>query len=120
MEWSFFDAGVIVDVPGDFFLRPDNAGSDERSWKELLRNLQSHRPQRAVDGVVPVIPRTELTGDEALSPALIGQRAEHISETLWQIPTRLGLCFPLCVAVTQAHQIPGFPRLCRQPRTRYR
>ncbi len=56
IKWSFFDAGVILDVPGDFFLRPDKTGADEQSWKELLRNLQSHRPQRAVDGVVLTIP----------------------------------------------------------------
>ncbi len=120
IKWSFFDAGVILDVPGDFFLRPDKTGADEQSWKELLRNLQSHRPQRAVDGVVLTIPCTELTGNEALSPALIGQRADHISDKLWQIQKWLGFSFPVYVVITKCDQISGFTSLARQLPTRYR
>ena len=76
--WRFFDGGVLLDVPGDFFLHSDRPGSDERSWKSLLRNLQRCRPGRPLDGIVLTLPCTELIGEKAMTPAQIGQRAAQI------------------------------------------
>ncbi|HEY6352159.1 MAG TPA: type VI secretion protein IcmF/TssM N-terminal domain-containing protein [Candidatus Angelobacter sp.] len=120
IQWRFFDAGVILDVPGDFFLRADHTASDERNWKSLLRNLVKHRPQRPIDGVVVTIPATELAGDHAVSPAVIGQRASHIFDKLWLIQKWLGLCFPVYVVVTKCDLLPGFKGLASQLPARYR
>jgi type VI secretion system protein ImpL len=120
IKWRFFDAGVILDVPGDFFLGADKTASDEQSWKELLRNLLKHRPQRPIDGVVLTIPCDELTGNAAISPALIGQRAAHIFDKLWQIQKWLGFCFPVYVVVTKCDQIPGFMSLVQQLPAHYK
>lgn len=120
IKWRFFDAGVILDVPGNFFIEADKNASDERSWKELLRNLQRYRPQRAIDGVVLTIPCTELVGDTALSPALIGQRAAHIFDKLWQIQKWLGFCYPVYVIITKCDLLPGFKSLARQLPAHYR
>lgn len=114
VHWRFFDGAVVLDVPGDFFMRVDHTQSDEQNWKALLRNLMMRRPQRAIDGVVLAIPCTELFGDTALAPVVIGQRAAHIFDKLWQIQKWLGLCFPVYVVVTKCDQIPGFKSLARQ------
>lgn len=114
VHWRFFDGAVVLDVPGNFFMRADHTQSDEQNWKALLRNLMMRRPQRAIDGVVLTIPCTELFGDTALAPVMIGQRAAHIFDKLWQIQKWLGLCFPVYVVVTKCDQIPGFMSLARQ------
>lgn len=120
VQWRFFDSGVILDVPGDFFLRADHTGSDESNWKALLRNLVRHRPQRPIDGVVLTIPVTELVGDQAVSPAIITQRASHIFDKLWLIQKWLGLSFPVYVVVTKCDLLPGFKSLARQLPAHYR
>jgi type VI secretion system protein ImpL len=120
IQWRFFDGGVILDVPGNFFLRADHTGSDERNWKALLRNVERNRPQRPIDGVVLTIPCTELFGDTAVSPAVIGQRAAQIFDKLWQIQKWSGLCFPVYVVVTKCDLVPGFKSLARQLPSHYR
>jgi type VI secretion system protein ImpL len=114
VHWRFFDGAVVLDVPGNFFMRADHTQSDEQNWKTLLRNLMMRRPQRPIDGVVLTIPCTELFGNTALAPVTIGQRAAHIFDKLWQIQKWLGLCFPVYVVVTKCDQVPGFKSLARQ------
>lgn len=114
VHWRFFDGAVVLDVPGSFFMRADHTQSDEQNWKALLRNLMMRRPQRGIDGVVLTIPCTELFGDTALAPVMIGQRAAHIFDKLWQIQKWLGLCFPVYVVITKCDHIPGFQSLARQ------
>lgn len=112
--WRFFDGGVLLDVPGDFFLHAGRPGSDERSWKSLLRNLQRYRPGRPLDGIVLTLPCTELIGEKAITPAQIGQRAAQIVDKLWQLEKWLGLCLPIYVVVTKCDTISGFKGLARQ------
>src|SRR5437764_1059611 len=120
IKWRFFDAGVILDVPGDFFLGAEQTASDERKWKSLLRNLVRYRPQRPIDGVVLTIPITELMGDTAVPPALLGQRGTHIFDKLWQIQKWTGLCFPVYVVITKCDLIPGFKTMAGQLPSQYR
>ncbi len=114
IKWRFFDAGVILDVPGQFFLGASDTTSDDRKWKSLLRNLVRFRPQRPFDGVVLTIPATELMGETALPPAVIGQRAACIFDKLWQLQKWTGLCFPVYVVITKCDLIPGFKAMAGQ------
>ena len=120
IQWRFFDAGVILDIPGEFFIRADHTGSDERGFKTLLRNLVKHRPQRPIDGVVLTIPCTELFGENAVGPAAVGQRASRIFDKLWMVEKWVGLSFPVYVVITKCDVIPGFGSLARQLPARYR
>ncbi|HEV2962461.1 MAG TPA: type VI secretion system protein [Candidatus Angelobacter sp.] len=120
IKWRFFDAGVILDVPGHFFIGAEQTTSDERKWKGLLRNLVRYRPQRPIDGVVLAIPATELVGDTAVSPAVIGQRATHIFNKLWQLQKWTGLCFPVYVVITKCDLVPGFKAMARQLPSQYK
>ena len=120
LKWRFFDAGVLLDIPGEFFLNSEQTASDERKWKSLLRNLVRYRPQRPIDGVVLTIPATELFGETATPLALVGQRGAHIFDKLWQIQKWTGLCFPVYVVITKCDVIPGFKAMARQLPTQYR
>jgi type VI secretion system protein ImpL len=120
IKWRFFDAGVILDVPGHFFLGADQTASDERKWKSLLRNLVRYRPQRPIDGVVLTIPATELFGDTAVPSAVLGQRGAHIFDKLWQLQKWTGLCFPVYVVITKCDLIPGFKAMAGQLPSQYR
>ena len=120
IKWRFFDAGVILDVPGQFFLGATDTTSDDRKWKSLLRNLVRYRPQRPFDGVVLTIPVTELTGETALPPAVIGQRAACIFDKLWQLQKWTGLCFPVYVVITKCDLIPGFKAMAGQLPSQYK
>ena len=114
IRWRFFDGGVVLDVPGDFFLRADHTASDEHNWKALLRNLTMRRPQRPIDGIVLTIPCTELFGHTAIAPVMMGQRASHIFDKLWQLQKWLGMCVPVYVVITKCDALPGFKSLARQ------
>src|SRR5205085_2912644 len=120
IKWRFFDAGVILDVPGHFFLGAEQTGSDERKWKSLLRNLVRYRPQRPIDGVVLTIPATELFGDTAVPSAVLGQRGAHIFDKLWQLQKWTGLCFPVYVVITKCDLIPGFKAMAGQLPSQYK
>jgi type VI secretion system protein ImpL len=120
VQWRFYDAGVILDVPGDFFLYSNRTGSEEHKWNSLLRSLQRHRPRRPIDGVVLTLPCTELIGERAISPAMIGQRAAQIFDKLWQIQKWTGICFPVYVVITKTDIIPGFQELVEQLPAHYR
>lgn len=114
IHWGFFDGGVVLDVPGEFFMGAEQTSSDEHKWKALLRNLTIRRPQRPMDGVVVTIPCTELFGDSAMALVSIGQRAVQIFNKLWQLQRWSGLSFPVYVVITKCDAIPGFKSLARQ------
>lgn len=114
IHWGFFDGGVLLDVPGEFFMGAEQTSSDEHKWKALLRNLTMRRPQRPIDGVVLTIPCTELFGDSAMAVASIGQRSAQIFNKLWQLQRWSGLSFPVYVVITKCDAIPGFKSLAQQ------
>ena len=67
VNWFFFDRGVVLDVAGDFVLRPDGEPSNKRGWREIARLLQKYRPERPLDGVVLTIPCTDLVAARGLT-----------------------------------------------------
>src|SRR5256714_7101922 len=93
VNWFFFDRGVVMDVAGDFVLRPDGEPSDKRGWNTIARLLQKYRPERPLDGVVLTIPCADLTGvgGGALTldqRARIEQKAACLYRKLWQAQKR--------------------------------
>ncbi|HWS85721.1 MAG TPA: type VI secretion system protein [Pyrinomonadaceae bacterium] len=117
VNWFFFDRGVVLDVAGEFVLRTDCESSNARAWAALARQLQKHRPERPIDGVVLTIPCTDLVGDRRLAPdqrARIEQKALCLYRKLWQAQKQLGMSFPVYVVVTKCDQVPGFQGFCRE------
>lgn len=121
VRWRFFDRGIILDVPGEYFLRGENATADEGKWQQLLRLLQKHRPRRPIDGIILTLPCADLLEELPSGQAALREKAAFIYEKLWRAQKTLGLCFPVYVIVTQCDLIEGFKAFCRQlPRSRHR
>ena len=115
VNWFFFDRGVVLDVAGDFVLRPDGEPSNRRGWREIARLLQKYRPERPLDGVVLTIPCTDLVAARGLDGrARIEQKAATLYRKLWQAQKILGMSFPVYVIVTKCDEIAGFRSLCRE------
>jgi len=111
--WHFFDQGVVLDVPGDYLVRPGMLGSDEKSWRSLLRLLNRHRPRRPIDGIILTLPATDFQSSTGLDQATLSHKAGHLYERLWHAQRALGMCFPVYVVITKCDQLPGFRSLCR-------
>jgi type VI secretion system protein ImpL len=118
LNWFFFDRGVVLDVAGDFVLRPDGEPSNSRGWNQIARLLQKHRPERPIDGLILTIPCTDLVGVGG-GPgferrAKIEQKAACLYRKLWQAQKLLGMSFPVYVLVTKCDELAGFRSLCRE------
>jgi len=116
LNWYFFDDGVVLDVAGDFVLRPDGTAS-HRGWNTIMRLLQKHRPQRPLDGLVLAIPCTDLVDDAELTHTRrseLEQKANCLYKKLWQAQRILGMRLPVYVVVTKCDEITGFTSFCRQ------
>lgn len=115
LNWYFFDEGVVLDVAGDFVLRPDGTAS-HRGWNTILRLLQKHRPQRPLDGLVLAIPCTDLVSDELTHKrrSELEQKANCLYKKLWQAQKILGMRLPVYIVVTKCDEITGFTSFCRQ------
>ncbi|MGH9447555.1 MAG: type VI secretion protein IcmF/TssM N-terminal domain-containing protein, partial [Terriglobia bacterium] len=121
IQWRFFDQGIILDVPGEYFLRAESSTADEGKWQQLLRLLQKHRPRRPIDGMVLTLSCADLLQQQQSGLAPLGEKAAFIYEKLWRAQKTLGLCFPVYVMVTQCDLISGFKDFCGQlPRSRHR
>jgi type VI secretion system protein ImpL len=115
LNWYFFDEGVVLDVAGDFVLRPDGTAR-HRGWNTILRLLQKHRPQRPLDGLVLAIPCTDLVSEELTHKRRfeLEQKANCLYKKLWQAQKILGMRLPVYVVVTKCDDITGFTSFCRQ------
>ena len=114
-QWWFFDQGIVIDVDGDYILRTDGAPADHRGWRNLLKLLQSNRPQRPIDGVILTIPATDLVGPpETLNERVIkvGEKAAALFEKLLAAQKILGMRFPVYVLVTKCDFVRGFKSFC--------
>ena len=107
IRWNFFRGGVVLDVPGRLFAPSGESGADY-GWRELLRNVRRHRPQRPVDGVVLAIPCTELIGANAASPEMLTHSATQIADRLWEVRNQFGFSFPVYVVITKCDLVSGF------------
>lgn len=108
-SWWFCDQGIVLDVAGDLVLSANGGGSDEKSWRLLLRLLQKHRPERPIDGVVLAVPAADLLGRQA--DPLVAQKATALYTKLRRAQKQLGMTFPVYVLVTGCERIPGFNSL---------
>ena len=112
--WWFFDAGVVLDLTGDYVLRA-NATSDVKGWHTFLRLLQKYRFKRPIEGVILTIPATELMGPKKQSAERLNQathKAAYLYKQLWQAQKILGMRFPVYILVTKCDQISGFHSFC--------
>ena len=107
LTWTAFDRGATVEVdPAVLF----DSGRGDR-WDGLIRSLQRHRPERPLDGVIVVLPATELTGEGALDADALRAEAEAIRTRLGAMQNGLGMTLPVHAVVAESETLHGFPEL---------
>lgn len=111
-RWDFFVDGMVLDVPGELFLRADGEDADEPAWHALLRLLQLHRTERPLDALVLTIPATDLVGSGAPGREALAAKAEAVYRRLWEAQRVLGMRLPVYVLVTRCDHLPGFGAVC--------
>ncbi|WP_142850635.1 type VI secretion system protein [Telmatospirillum sp. J64-1] len=106
LDWWLFEQGVVLDVGGMVLAPPGGEAEGQRNFQRLLRLLRSHRSRRPLDGVLLVVPASELMDTDHHDRAVV--RAAAWSRNLRQMQKSLGLDLPVYVLVTQCDRIPGF------------
>ncbi|HTQ78398.1 MAG TPA: type VI secretion protein IcmF/TssM N-terminal domain-containing protein, partial [Thermoanaerobaculia bacterium] len=110
-SWWFFDRGVVLDIAPEFVLDAAGRGSDELRWRQLLRLLQKHRPERPVDGILLALPCTDLArpGERPTERLARAERkATLLAAKLRETQTRLGLRLPVYILITGCEHLRGF------------
>jgi type VI secretion system protein ImpL len=112
LRWWFLNRGIIIDVRGDFLIKPRGTDADERGWQTVINLLARYRHRRPLDGIILTIPATELYGKNKLSPEEIGDRARYMAQKLIAAQNYMGLRIPVYVVITKTDTIPGFKNFC--------
>lgn len=108
-EWVFFRKGVIIDPDGR--MPAANPGSGEaRDWGKTIKQLQSLRPERPMDGLILCVSARSLLGMDSASQALL---AANLYRQLLQLQERIEFMLPLTVVITQCDCIGGFTSFWR-------
>jgi type VI secretion system protein ImpL len=89
-------------------------------WHSVVRALQTCRPGRPIDGLVVVIPASELRGSPEWQDRLVA-RGDQIYHLIWSAQRMTGWRIPLCLLVSGCEELTGFadwvlalPRQARQ------
>lgn len=97
-NWWYFHQGIVLDLSGELVLRRDGRTSDVEAWEAVLRQLETGRPERPVDGIVLTIPASEVYDLEDLGSDLLTEaahRAEILYRKLWEAQTALSMQLPV-------------------------
>lgn len=114
--WHFFDQGVVLDISGEMVSRSNLQPGDDVRWREFTRLLQSHRPERGLDGIVLTIPCTDLTGPDQASDETLIAKGDALYRRLWDLQQQIGLRLPVYVVVTKCDHVAGFRGFWQQTR----
>jgi type VI secretion system protein ImpL len=101
--------GVIVEI-GESVLG-DSAWL--RRWKDVVRMVRTHRPDRPLDGIVVAVPAASLLGERAQVRDRLESLGEQLYQVLWSQQTLTGLRTPVWLIVTGGEALTGFVPFAR-------
>ncbi len=103
-DWWFFDKLLVLDTSGRYVFQTkesDSAGE----WQELLNLLRNNRRREPINGVIVALPADSL----ATKPVdKLKEQAGQIRERLDDMAHRLGVKFPVYLALSKCDLIVGF------------
>ncbi len=100
-QWRFLDSGVLLDP--DATTAPEVAG--QAHWHDLLGDIESLRPDRAVDGLVWALSADRLlSSDDAALDAL----AQAMFTRVYSVQERYAYALPVYLVLTRMDAVPGF------------
>jgi len=107
LTWTAFDRASVVEVdPGMILTGHDRADR----WRGFIRLLQRYRPQRPLDGIILVLPASEL---DNVAEESRRATAEQIRERLAELENALAMTLPVHCIVAEADAVGGFEELGR-------
>jgi|GEM_PF-2666406 len=99
-------------MDGTAFVLPDDAmqgATDKRAgWRTMLDLFDHHRPQRAFDSLIWIIPIDLLDSAKAENDKMLDRMGSAMCQRLFDLQTRLGLQLPVYVIVSGCERVPGF------------
>jgi type VI secretion system protein ImpL len=103
-RWTFLEQGVLIDPDASLCSTAADVAVDRR-WHAMLHDIDSLRPDRALDGIVWVISaRRLLAGDEAQLLALARYAFMRIND----VQEQFAFALPVYVVVSQCDAVDGF------------
>ena len=103
LTWSAFDRGSVVEVSPSVY-------SQSSRWRGFIRLLQRFRPHRPFDGIILVIPSSEI-GPEAVNFDKSLGEAEQIRKALAELSNKIVMSVPIYCVIAQCEDISGFSSL---------
>ena len=103
-QWHFLEQGVLIDPDHTLFDAVGEAGADAR-WRTMLSDIESLRPDRAVDGLLWTVSAARLLAtDEAGLHAMARQILQRIND----VQEQFAYALPVYVVVTKCDAVQGF------------
>jgi type VI secretion system protein ImpL len=103
-DWWFFDKLLVLDTSGRYVFQAKESDSAVE-WQELLNLLRNNRRKEPINGVVVALPADSLASKPIDK---LKEQAAQIRERLDEMVQRLGVKFPVYLAITKADLITGF------------
>ncbi len=107
LNWGIFRDGVLLDLAGQFSAPPSPQpwyAYGRRLWRTFKRLLIFHRERRPLDGIVLVLPATDIASFDEERRRI----AAHLAAQLHGLSQRIGMTLPVYVVVTGADHLRGF------------
>ncbi len=103
-DWWFFDKLLVLDTSGRYAFQAKGSES-AGEWQELVNLLRTNRRKEPVNGVLIALPADSLASKPVDK---LKEQAAQLRERLDEMAQRLGVKFPVYVAITKSDFIAGF------------
>ena len=103
-DWWFFDKLLVLDMSGRYVLQA-NESQSAGEWQELLNLLRSNRRREPINGVIITVAADSLVSRPVDK---LKEQAAQLRERLDEMIHRLGVRFPVYLAVGKCDLIAGF------------
>lgn len=107
LNWGIFRDGVVLDLAGSIALPAGRSAwysTARRSWRTFCRLLLYYRERRPLDGIIVVVPASEL----AQFTESQQEQAHILAARLRSLSQRVGMTLPVYIIVTGTDHLEGF------------
>lgn len=102
-EWFFSDSAIFLDTAGRYTLTSDIA--DKEEWQAFLNLLNRYRKSRPITGVIVAVSISDIMQN---SLEALEQDADRMRVRIDELIQKLGVRFPVYLALTKCDLVPGF------------
>ena len=111
LSWRVTDRAVLLMADREYFQARSPGAEAAGRWRKLLQEIEAHRPERPLDGLIVTLQASRLLRANELAQegfAKLKQRADLYRSMLQDLWQRLGMQIPLYVVVAGCEKVDGF------------